>query len=78
MQIRRDGDENGGSPGRYRSVRYENPNLRFVESAPPEEDKFTFPDQKSFHTSTTSTGDETVVPRVDTAPHGVETPIWGS
>ena len=52
--------------------------LQFVEPATPRENKVPSPDHKSFHTSTTppnrgQTGDKN--PRVDTAPHGVETPM---
>ena len=38
------------------------------------------PDQKFFHISTipTNQGTKTVIPRVDTAPHGVETPTQGT
>ena len=40
------------------------------------EDEFPFPDQKSFHISTipNKPGTKTEMPRVDTAPHVVETP----
>ena len=43
----------------------------------PGEDRVLSPDQKSFHISTTNSnnlGTKTGIPRVDTAPHGVETP----
>ena len=57
------GDENGGSPDRYRPARCGNPNptgcllnpnLGFFDPAPPGEDKMSPPDNKSFHTSTTA------------------------
>ena len=44
--------------------------------AAPGEDRVSSPDQKSFHISTTNSNNpatKTGIPRVDTAPHGVET-----
>ena len=41
------------------------------------EDNLPFQNNASFHTSTTLTNGETVTPRVDTAPDGVETPTVG-
>ena len=43
--------------------------------AAPVEDKFPSPDQKSFHIyNFNNPGTKTQIPRVDTAPQGVETP----
>ena len=49
------------------------PNPWFVEPELPGEDMVPSPDKNSFHASTnpTRTGDETVIPWVDIAPHGV-------
>ena len=55
LQLQQTGDENGGLPGRYRPAQCANPNLGFVEPAPPGEDKIPSLDQKSVHTSTTIT-----------------------
>ena len=52
--------------------------LRFVEPAPPGEDKFPSPDQNHLtHLQLQQTRwTKTVVPRIDAAPHGVGTPTW--
>ena len=82
-------EENCGPLGRYRLTRCGtsnrigcllNPNLGFIEQAPPGEDKVPSPDQKYFpyiyHSDERRA--KTMVPRADAAPHGVETPTWGS
>ena len=49
--------------------------MGFVELAPPGEVMISSPDQKSFHAYNSNKPEtKTVVFRVDTAPHGAETP----
>ena len=57
VHLQQPGDENGGPPGRYRPARCGNPTLAFVDPAPtpPWEDKTPYPDDKPFHTFTTTT-----------------------
>ena len=64
LQHRQRGDENGDPPGRNRPARCGNPNTAGrsligwgskIKPAPPGDDRFPSPDQKSLHTSKTLT-----------------------
>ena len=77
LQLRQLADEDGDPPGRHRRARCGNPNptdrllIAWGSRIKPTlagDNGVPSSDHKSFHTCTT------VIPRVDTAPHGVETP----
>ena len=85
-QLLQPGDENGDLPGRNYPARFGNHNHAGrsligwgsrKKSARPGDDRVLSQDQKNLHTSTTPTiwGRKRLFSRVETAPHGVETPV---
>ena len=83
LQPQQTGVKNGGPPGSMPSRTCGNPNLGFVKPASPGEDNIPYPDHNPYIFNSYKPGTKTVVPWVDTAPHGVETPVrtasatWG-
>ena len=77
-QLQHTGDENGGTPGRYRYARFGDANPGFVKPALPGKER-SHPQirNSSIHVQLQQTGDKKMIARVYTAPHGVETPTWG-
>ena len=78
LQLQHTGDEHGCPPGQYRAARSGNPNLGFVEPAPSATRAGYGPIPGSeilpYIYDSSKPGTTTVVLRVNTAPHGVETP----
>ena len=77
LQLQQTGDENGGSPGRYIPARCGNPKLiegRRAGATLGGEDAILGSEILPYTYNSNKTRTKTVAPRVDTAPHVLETP----